>query len=304
MMVLWVLVLLSILSLNFLRESRLNAAGARNLKEETEAYSLALSGYHEALNYILGDKDITYDFIDAEGNFWIDKESQPITGKRMTESGEVDIRITDEDARLNLNYASTDVLKRMFDLAGIPHDETAEIIDSILDWRDPDTEHHVSGAEDEYYEGLEPPYPAKNAFFDVPEELALVKGMKPEYFSGVAGGSLFHSLITTFSRGNNININTVSKEVMKLLDVRPDEVEMIMKQRTKETGGFRFVPQEFARYGINITASNTFRVEVTARMQNSGRAMKITAVVSRKPVPEGFRLQAVYWRESAEDYRG
>lgn len=303
MMVLWVLVLLSILSLNFLKESRLSAASARNLKEETLAYCLALSGYHEAVNYLLADKDITYDFIDGEGNFWIDKESQPVTGSRSLDDGEVEIRITDEDARLNINIAPADRLKKIFDYAGVSQDVSEGIVDSILDWRDTDEEHHLSGAEGDYYEGLEDPYPAKNGFFDVPEELLLVKGVMSEYAGEGEEKKPFVDLITTFSKGN-ININTVSKEVMELLGLNPIEIETVMKQRTKETAGFRFIPQEFVRYGLNATASQNFRIEVTARMHGGVRAVKITAVVSRQPAPEGYRMQTVYWRERAEDHRG
>ena len=49
MMVLWVLVLLSIISLNYFSSNRWNTAGTRNLKEETLSYYMAMSGYQEAV---------------------------------------------------------------------------------------------------------------------------------------------------------------------------------------------------------------------------------------------------------------
>ena len=43
---------------------------------------MAMSGYQEAVNYVLSDKDPAVDFIDNEGNFWTDTDAktQPVTG--------------------------------------------------------------------------------------------------------------------------------------------------------------------------------------------------------------------------------
>jgi general secretion pathway protein K len=305
MMVLWVLVLLSIISLNYFSSNRWNTAGTRNLKEETLSYYMAMSGYQEAVNYLLSDKDPSFDFIDNEGNFWTDTDdkTQPVTGLRTTEDGEVDINIIDENAKININYADALRLAKLFSWAGIPDDAITEINDSIMDWKDADSETHLSGAEDEYYEGLADLYKAKNLFFDVPEELALVKGMQPEYFKDNGDGKALLNLMTTFG-GNIININTVSKEVMQILTFNDDEIEAVLKQRTRESGGFRFIPPEFSAKGVNAIASQVFRIEVLARQKNSKRAVKIVAVLNRKPATSGYKVQTFYWREDAENIRG
>ncbi len=304
MMVLWVLVLLSIISLNYFNSNRWNTAGTRNLKEETLSYYMAMSGYQEAVNYILSDKDKTFDFVDNEGNFWTDTDdkTQPVTGLRTTEDGEIEINIIDENSKININSADALRLAKLFSWAGIPDDAIAEINDSIMDWKDADSEHHLSGAEDEYYEGLADPYEAKNLHFDIPEELALVKGMQPEYFKDNGDGKSLLSLMTTF--GNSININTVSREVMQILGFNDDEIEAVMKQRTRESGGFRFIPPEFRAKGVNAIASQIFRIEVLARQKDSRRAVKIVAVLSRITDTSGHKVQTVYWREDAENIRG
>ena len=163
----------------------------------------------------------------------------------------------------------------------------------------------LSGAESDYYEGLSDPYKAKNGPFTVPEELALVKGMKPEYFKdgGDEGKSLL-PLITTFG-GNTLNINTVSKEVMQLLGLDDSEIELIMKQRTKEwAGGGQY--RSFPSKGLNAMATQNFRIEVVARTKNSNLGMKIVAVLNRKPALEvgGYKILTLYWREDAENIRG
>jgi len=301
-MVLWVLVLLSIISLNYFSSNRWNSASTRNFKEETVAYYMAMSAYQEAVNYILSDKDPAVDFIDNEGNYWTDAEAVPVTGKRETEEGEIEIRISDENAKVNINYADEFRLRKLFKFAGISEESVTEIIDSMLDWKDADTEHHLSGAEDEYYEGLAEPYKAKNMFFDVPEELTLVKGMKPEYFDESRENSLLH-LITTFG-GNIMNINTVSKEVMQMLEFDDTEIEAIMKQRNKDSGGFRFIPQQFSAKGLNAIASQNVRIEVLAKTKNSKLASRIVAVLNRKQDASGYKIYTVYWREHAENIRG
>lgn len=303
MMVLWVLVFLSILSMNFLGSVRWLTGSTHNLKEETLAYYQALSGYHEALQYIASDKDPQVDFLDEEGNFWIDNETVPVTGKRDSEQMELEIRITDENSRININFVQQDRLRKLLERAGIPEEEIIVIMDSVLDWKDPDKEHHLSGAEDDYYEGLPEPYKAKNGLFDLPEELALVKGMKPEYFYGDGTGSSgLHSLITTFGK-NAININTVSREVMQFLGLNEIEIETIMKQRNMAYGGFRFIPQEFNARGLNAMSTQTFRVEVTARAKNSPIGSRITAIVSREPSVKGSELRTIFWRERVETVR-
>ena len=307
MMVLWIIVFLSMLSLNFLRSTRWATGGTRNLKEETLAYYQALSGFNEALQYLASDKDLTVDFLDEEGNFWIDSETPPVTGKRDTEFGEVEIRITDEDSLININFAQQDRLHLLLQHVGIKEDDIIIIMDSIADWKDPDKEHHLSGAEDDYYEDLKDPFKAKNGLFDVPEELALVRGMKREYIYGDGKGSSgLHHLITTFGK-NAININTVSAEIMQLLGLNDVEIETIMKQRNKAYGGFRFIPHEFSVRGLAAMSTQTFRIEVTARAKGSPISSRVTGIVSREPStkgPEtGNEFRTIYWRERAETVR-
>lgn len=319
MMVLWILVLLGIISLNFLTSTRWNTASTRNLKEETTAYYLAMSGFQEALGYIVSDKNQAVDFEDAEGNFWVDDETPPVTGIKEVDGGEVDIRISDEDAKVNINVVPslsppqeqtgrvTVSIDSLLRFAGIPEDDINVIRDSIQDWKDSGDQdsHMLEGAESDYYEDLDPPYKAKNGLFDVPEELALVKGVKYEYLYGVKGDEEVKPLlrlITTFGEGGpRYNINTVSREMMGLMGLDESQIEFVMKQRTAEFKGHPAVPGDFSAYGFNTTSTSNFRIEVTARANKGGPASKITAVVNRQPGTKGFKIQTLYWRESAEN---
>ncbi len=87
--------------------------------------------------------------------------------------------ITPESSKLNLNTATEQQLRTLLTplLAGLQIEAPDEIINAILDWRDPDNDTREGGAENEYYNTLEPPYNAKNGRFDTVEELLLVRGV-------------------------------------------------------------------------------------------------------------------------------
>ncbi len=93
--------------------------------------------------------------------------------------GSIRFGITPESAKLNLNAASEKQIRDLFEpvLADLGVENTAEIIDSVIDWRDGDSNARENGAESAYYNTLTPPYNAKNNRFDTIEELLLVKGV-------------------------------------------------------------------------------------------------------------------------------
>jgi len=58
------------------------------------------------------------------------------------------------------------------------------LVDSIRDWIDEDEDVDGDGAESEFYEKAETPYPCKNGPMDSIDELLLIKGMTPELYFG------------------------------------------------------------------------------------------------------------------------
>ncbi|MFW6170952.1 MAG: general secretion pathway protein GspK, partial [Planctomycetota bacterium] len=95
--------------------------------------------------------------------------------------------LADESARLNINaLAEIDKLPSVDGrdlLMGLPG-MTEDVADAILDWMDEDEEAREYGCESEYYQGLDPPYHAKNGPLDTLEELMLVRGVTPELLFG------------------------------------------------------------------------------------------------------------------------
>lgn len=111
---------------------------------------------------------------------------------------------SDEEGKLNINGIDGTIL------AALPG-FSAELAAAVIDWRDEDDMPNPSGAENEYYEGLNNPYECKNAGFSVNEELMLVKGMTPEIYEGIK------NVITVYGDGKAVNMNTAPKEVLAVL---------------------------------------------------------------------------------------
>lgn len=89
--------------------------------------------------------------------------------------------LTPESAKLNLNQATDAQIEQLLTplLLELQIDNAVELVAAILDWRDADNEPRDGGAENDYYNTLEPGprYNAKNDPFDTVDELLLVKGV-------------------------------------------------------------------------------------------------------------------------------
>jgi type II secretory pathway component PulK len=94
--------------------------------------------------------------------------------------------VVDESGKININ-----ALMQLDSSGKIAHDVlinlpnmTEGIVNSILDWIDPDDEPRAGGAENDYYSGLSPPYRCKNGPLSTVEELLLVQGITPALLLG------------------------------------------------------------------------------------------------------------------------
>lgn len=293
-MVLWVLVLLTISAMTFNMSTRLSTAMVRNFKEETIANYLAVAGYNMTLNALMTDKDISVDFVDEKGRFYLDKESEPLQENLQMPEGEVRVKVEDEESKININYASENLLRLVFQGTGIDKDRENELIDSLRDWIDPDDAHRLNGAEDEYYEPLG--YSTKNDRIDTIDELNLIKGFNEGILYGDEEHKGISNMITTFGSGG-LNINTASRELMSLLGLSEIEIDRAMNQRTVTLGGYRVIPPRFTGVGFSKTATTYFRITVKATPKDSNISYNIESVIKRIPTPKGFDTETLYWRE-------
>jgi len=319
MMVLWVMVLLAILATEFSSSMRVEVDSARNFKEEVECAYLAESGVELALAEIM--EEANFHSLNDKGQLIFGRLKKKAGDSEETRTdavdpvpsrlriplgaGTVSYRVLDENRKININTASQKMLLRIFEQEGISDEKLrATLTDSILDWRDENDLHRLSGAENDYYEHLDEPYPCKNAPLDTLEELLWIKGMTPEILYGTdyarehhlqAEGDLLgleekklpgiYSLLTVQKTGI-VNPNTASPEVLNIF-FPPDRVDNILAKR-KEDGRF------------DMTRSNYFTIYSLGEIRQSG-IRRLIAVRVRSSFRDGKpRILIVSWNDNED----
>jgi hypothetical protein len=125
---------------------------------------------------------------------------------------------SDEERKININGITKkdyNILSELILSFGYQEEKANIISASIVDWTDGDDTitGGEKGAENAYYEGLERPYRSKNTYFDVKEELLLVRGMTKEIYYAI------EDYVTVFPRGGSLQINfeTATAPVLRAL---------------------------------------------------------------------------------------
>ena len=184
MLVVWVMIILVMIVAEFSYSMRTEINITRNFKEEEEAYQLALAGIEHAKAEIRSVEVLQASFANEDGLLIFDKDVlEPVRSRKLGKSI-FEYILNDEDGKLNINTATHKQLKYIFIESGLDSDEAAEIVDSIIDWRDTNDLHMLNGAEEDYYRDLDEPYSSKDGPFDSIKELWLVKGITEEILYG------------------------------------------------------------------------------------------------------------------------
>jgi type II secretory pathway component PulK len=279
--VLLVLALLSVIGTEFAYSMRLEATMVRSYKEHVIAMHLAEAAVEQAVREILTDASLVGYPEDGPLTFYRTPLEPlprlPRDGVRLG-AGEFSYRITDEEARIDLNRSTADRLDRL--LAALELDKSVRdtIVDSIEDWRDANEEHRANGAESEdTYLKLPVPYRARNANFDDIRELLQVHGLTPEIYHGHDGHPGLVEFVTVASTGQ-VNINTAPAAVLQALGLADAEIIDIVQSR--RTSPYATVPGRFTARGFGA-ASRTFRIDAEGRVDGRPRA-RVMAIVQKR----------------------
>ncbi|MGH7318318.1 MAG: general secretion pathway protein GspK [Candidatus Rokuibacteriota bacterium] len=300
--VLLVLALLLTVAGQFALAMRLEGTTTLNFRTAVTASYLAEAAYQRAVAEILPDSLAQYP---DEGGLLVFRrarlESAAAPSRRdiVLGSGRFSYRITDEQARINLNRIQPDVLHRLLLELGVDRAVRDVIADSVLDWRDPNEEYRLNGAESEYYTTLPVPYRSKNADFDAVEELLQVKGVTREIFYGGPDARGLGEYLTVGGTGSTVNVNTASATVLRALGLARAEVDVCIAGRPYLEGT---LPVQCQRSGIGRTPSQYFRIEASGEVSGQGRRT-LTAVVQRRGQAGVIRVVPLSWRWDPEEGR-
>jgi general secretion pathway protein K len=299
-MVIWVLTILMVLVISFSFMTRTETYATLAFKEGTEKKLLAEAGIERGILELFYRNVNKNQAIILEGHeVWrIDGRSY----KDKVGEGEYSVMITDESGKIDINAitdANSDILRNLIKNLGIQEEEVNTIVDSILDWKDADDLHHLSGAEDDYYMSLPNPYKAKNANFDTLEELLLVKGITSEILYGNDEKKGIIDLLTIYLKTSKINVNAAPKEVlMALPGITPEIADSIISFREhdeiKNTGDAG-IPPESVRY-ISYADSYTYTIDSAGIKGNAKTGFSIRATVK---IEGGNNYRYLYYKSPA-----
>ncbi|MBL8202461.1 MAG: type II secretion system minor pseudopilin GspK [Chromatiales bacterium] len=143
------------------------------------------------------------------------------------------------------------------------------LADAAVDWIDPDTQAEASGAEDDYYSGLRPPYLAANFWLTSVSELQAVRGFTPEILARLAPH------VTALPRKGEgsgqwpLNVNTATDLVLASLvsNQTADSIKSVCEFAAQPQTGTEVVAEEFEsaekfRDAFRLATSAEIPVEV------------------------------------------
>lgn len=215
--VLWVLLLLAFLAASFSSSTRTEANLARNLVENAKAEALADAGVYQGIAGLAIPIEEGGLRVDGTVYAWAFGD------------GEVRFAIHDEGGKIDLNGASVDLLHGLFRVVGLDDQEAAALADAIVDFRDDDNDRRPHGAEDPDYQAAGLPNQAKDAPFELVEELLQVKGVTGELYLRLRPS------LTVYTGEGIPDSSTAPPEVLAALSaILPEDLEQDTAQEEEE----------------------------------------------------------------------
>ena len=228
---LWCLALLSIAVLGILHTSRMDLLVVKHYGDRIQAHYLALAGVERAKALLYRDsvtrrksgKNHTGALYDDDADFHDVKLGR---GRITVGHGYPSTYgISDEESRINVNTASTQVLTNIEGM-------TPDIATAISDWRGASNQVSAGGAGIDYYTSLIPPYLPRNGPIQTLRELLMVRGVTPQLLLGegdpqsimddsddqLAVENGWAPLLTVDSKDDNVNASGTARVDIKSAD--------------------------------------------------------------------------------------
>lgn len=245
--VLWTSVLLTVLVTVMAAKVQLSARTAMHNREASVDLAAIMTAMnHAEMELMLERMAIPVGFVpetDSDGQFRI--PAYRFNGQALSlayPAGEdMVVRIYDHAGKINLNRMPREQMRLLIENR-LGDDRDPEQVEQLLgawtDWTDLNEIANINGAEDEYYQSLDPPYAARNnPELETVAELRLIRGFD-ELFKDVNLEAAF----TVHGNGRTVNLNLATREAMQLLPGLDEElIEQIIAYRQERD--FRNKPE-------------------------------------------------------------
>ncbi len=214
--VLWMLSLLIILAMGYSRMVRIETGLTANLVHSSQAKAIAEAGIWQSVTELLKPK--------IEQQWKTDGTEYSFE----FEQGIVNLNIIDETGKIDLNTAHTELLQGLIESIDLPEENSLELLEAILDWRDKDNLTRNHGAEDNDYRLRDFQYGAKDGPFNSLSELQLVMGMTTDIYKQL------RPALTIYSNQSGINPNSAPKSALLAIPgITEEQVEYFLQTRSE-----------------------------------------------------------------------
>lgn len=229
-----VVALATVLATSLVSQVFMDTRRTQNILNNDQAYLYAVSAEKIAGNLLIEDQQKSkYDSVDE---IWaVQAPPFPVDG------GQVTVSIEDLQGRFNLNNLSKTInsagykqdisrFKQLLTAIEVP----TTLVDAVVDWLDADLETTIpSGAEDDYYISLIPPYRAANTLMASVSELRLIKGFNDKVSETETAYDRIVKFVCALPVVTPININTAPMEVLisSSNDITASDTDSIIKYR-------------------------------------------------------------------------
>jgi general secretion pathway protein K len=205
---------------------------------------------------------------------------------------QVEIRLVDENGKVDLNQADPTLLTAFFQVLGLDQEQAARMSSAILDWRDPDSLTQANGGgEDEDYAAAERPYGAKDASFESVAEIEQVLGMTPELYARAAPH------LTVYSGRTRPDPAFATSEVLQAMGLDPAQV--MSRRRAWNPGSGAPAPMLPGGEPLVSGNSGTYSIDSRARLREGREAVLRVVVRTGGTGVPGSAYTPLRWEEGA-----
>ncbi len=280
-LVLWITLLMTVIAGSFALSARTEYMQSRIIFGSTQARFFAEAGINMAVFQLRNP--------DPESRWIPDGRTQELE----LDGAKIEIKITDESGKIDLNQANEELLLGLFASVGVEFDEALGMVDKIMDWKDADEEVSLAGAEDDDYFAAGYAHGAKDAPFDTVPELVQVMGIDYETYLKL------EPAVTVYSGRNNINVGFAPKEVLMAIDgISAQMADDFISQRHDIDDVSMELPLLAEGYSGQLRGGGTtFSIISKATLPN-GQWTELDATIRMGGTANGKPFRVVRWRDN------
>ncbi|NUS37664.1 MAG: general secretion pathway protein GspK [Lysobacter sp.] len=280
LLVLWLIALLTALVGGFALGARIEHLQGQVLARGVVAQQAARAGIEYAIVRV-GSEDPRWRWL-ADGRPY----------RWQYGDARVEVRITDEQGKVDLNLASLDLIAALFRQLGTDPQQAQQLAGEVLDWRDADTlTQPGGGAEDADYAAAGLPYGSKDEPFESVAELEQLLRMPKDLYARAA------PFLTVYSGRANPDPAFAPPEVLAAMGYDPERIIALRRAWMPDSGQ----PAPLLPDGQSLVGNNSGTYSIESRAQVRGgrvAVLRVTLRVGGNGLP-GSAWTPLRWEEGA-----